>query len=71
MVPVVALVDEDTAHRLSALAAGRAVAVGDTDAVAVLERVMAENGWTLEMLVAGEVIRQAVAGADGTKEAPK
>lgn len=60
LVPIVALVPEETASRLSEIVRVREAHVADDEAVATLKALAAQNGWTMEMLVAGRYLSEAL-----------
>lgn len=64
-VPVVAVVPEDVALRIQHLTAERRAQANDPEATATLAAYMDRNGWTLDMLVAGSLIRAALEDRDG------
>ena len=59
-VPVVAMVPESVAWRIGEITRAREAHVGDDEAVTRLRALAAQNGWTMEMLVAGRYLASAV-----------
>ena len=59
LVPVVVLVPSEVAAWLDELFAARMAEVDDPDGLAKAEAVLAERGWTPEMLVVGSVLTAA------------
>ena len=60
LVPIVAIVSEDVARRIGEITRVRGETVDDDEAVATLRSLAAQNGWTMEMLVAGAYLGNVV-----------
>lgn len=67
LVPVVALVPEATVRRIDEITRAREQHVDDSEAMATLKALAAQNDWTMQMLVAGRYLALSV--PDGEPEA--
>ena len=62
-----ALVPEEAARRIDEITRAREQHVDDSEALASLKALAAQNGWTMQMLVAGRYLALSV--PDGEPEA--